>query len=139
MKTSPTQFFLEFMQDDLAGSYVVSTSMPGYQGQTSISENYITVMAVDKSSVGAGITQLPSIPSDVLLFPNPTSDAIQIDLKKETRDVQINVRDIVGKLISTYNLKNEKQLSIHLKGEAGIYFIEILSGEGRGVYKIEKL
>ncbi|MEI6900305.1 MAG: sialidase family protein, partial [Bacteroidota bacterium] len=72
MKSSATQYFFEFMADDLAGAFL--NTAPGVAGQSSITDNFITVMKVDKSSVGVGVNDQKKDVTPMMVsrnYPNP--------------------------------------------------------------------
>ncbi|MFC2111035.1 T9SS type A sorting domain-containing protein [Bacteroidota bacterium] len=76
---------------------------------------------------------------DIYLYPNPAQNYINILLNKpSSRDIEIQIYDIVGKLINTYNHENLQSFNkIDIsKLKAGIYFVKV--GFGNGEFVLEK-
>jgi len=65
--------------------------------------------------------------SNVLVYPNPTSGKFILKLDSSSEEIQIKIRDISGKLISSYILSGEQSIDLTLEGNPGIYFMEIIS------------
>ena len=85
-----------------------------------------------------GIEDLKS--SDVQVYPNPTSGIINIDLSEDVNEkVIIRILDAIGSVIKTKTISVGSGNSLKLNVNdipAGIYFIEIVSGE---MIKSEKI
>jgi hypothetical protein len=74
--------------------------------------------------------------SALVIYPNPASDIVNIDLSKLTnKNVQVNVSDISGKLIYSENISSSDLISIDVNEYSkGIYFIN-LTGENFSLNK----
>jgi hypothetical protein len=106
MNTSETQFFLEFMADDLVGTFLSSTNT-GYTGQTGITDNYITVMSIDKPSVGVGINdQKKEVKPSFAVsknYPNPVNDVTTVN---------INVQKPGNAILEVTNMMGQRLISM---------------------------
>ncbi|MDC1222170.1 T9SS type A sorting domain-containing protein [Salibacteraceae bacterium] len=64
--------------------------------------------------------------SGIEVYPNPTSDVVNINLNGLGADGLITVYDISGKMVSTQSIRNQSNPSIDLSNlEAGNYILEI--------------
>ncbi len=75
---------------------------------------------------------------EVNVFPNPVKTDLHIESTIRNQDLQINLYDLSGKLILNTMSSNELT-SLNLKDiPQGIYFLNVLSSEKTGTYKIVK-
>jgi len=106
MNTSETQFFVEFMQDDYAGTFLSSTNT-GYTGQTGVTDNYMTVMSIDKPSVGVGISEQKKDLTSFEVsgnYPNPFSGTTSIGIvTKKAGNLNIDVTNLTGQKVISIN------------------------------------
>lgn len=72
------------------------------------------------------------------VYPNPTVETVSINLDKVYNEIQVNVRDALGKQLDQYPFYNSDILIFDVKGAPGIYFIEILSKKEKTLLKILK-
>lgn len=72
---------------------------------------------------------------EIKLFPNPFNDRITIQSKGS---FEYGILDVSGRALKSGTGDNETHISLEYL-PAGIYFVEILSGQHRKVYKISKL
>jgi hypothetical protein len=134
MKTSEDQFFLEFMEDDLVGSYLNSTNT-GYTGQTGITDNFITVLSVDKPSVGVGINdQKKEVKPSFTVsknYPNPVTDVTTVSINvQKTGNAILEVTNMMGQQIISMEKTNLSSGNYHFVIDAsqltpGIYFYTV--------------
>ncbi len=75
-----------------------------------------------------------------LVFPNPFSDLITIELANTSmKELNVEVYHISGKKIETYQFSNVSSVELSLKEKpSGIYFIAISNGVDRWVEKVVK-
>ncbi|MEI6900306.1 MAG: T9SS type A sorting domain-containing protein, partial [Bacteroidota bacterium] len=134
-KSSATQFFFEFMADDLAGAFL--NTAPGVAGQSSITDNFITVMKVDKSSVGVGINDQKKDVASLMVsrnYPNPVSGTTSIGIQtNKAGNLSIDVTNLTGqKVISLnkgYASAGAYRYSVDCSQlSAGVYFYTVTVG-----------
>ena len=108
MKTSPGnngQYFFEFMADDLAGCFL--NTAPGVAGQSSITDNFITIMKVDKPSVGVGVNDQKKDVASLMVsrnYPNPVSGSTSIGIQiNKGGNVSIDVTNLTGQKVISLN------------------------------------
>ena len=65
------------------------------------------------------------------VHPNPTSGPISIALGQQYSNLYVEVRDITGKQVATFNFGTAAQTIFEIEGASGIYFIDITSAEGQ--------
>lgn len=76
---------------------------------------------------------------NIQVYPNPTTGTVTIKSKLDIDNIQINIRDIEGKLVKNIYSINNNTISFEIEGSKGIYFIETLSNNRRATFRIIKL
>jgi hypothetical protein len=75
----------------------------------------------------------------VKVYPNPTSDKLNIEFVENTEAIEISLYDIIGNLLLQKEMKpQETKRTIQIPGENGVYFIRIRSEYSSKTYKIIK-
>jgi Secretion system C-terminal sorting domain/FG-GAP repeat len=89
--------------------------------------------------IATGLRELNSFPTQISLFPNPTSGKFTIDLGREYDELKVSVKNINGQDIEV-NEEGFSQLStVDISNmPAGVYFIEIKSGKYMKTMRIYK-
>ena len=78
-----------------------------------------------------------SLASSIDLFPNPADDHLAIDLGENSREVQITITDITGKIIYNTIASDAQKVEVNTKDFAeGIYVVQIQAGEFKGTRKL---
>src|SRR5690606_37027767 len=72
------------------------------------------------------------------LYPNPTSGKFTIYLGDIYPEIKVNIKDLSGKLLLTETHQNMQSLELNFDKPAGIYMLEIESGEKRAVIRLVK-
>jgi len=67
---------------------------------------------------------------DVRIYPNPTHGKIDMRFSSSIDQADIRVYDMTGKLIQEFEVNNSPQFTFFLKGENGIYTIEMITDKG---------
>jgi hypothetical protein len=68
-------------------------------------------------------------PDEIAVYPNPASDKITIEVKKN-KYTNISISDMTGRILSTGSMGSDKE-TISLEGlDKGIYFITLTDTEG---------
>ncbi|MDG1477620.1 MAG: T9SS type A sorting domain-containing protein, partial [Vicingaceae bacterium] len=67
---------------------------------------------------------------NINVYPNPTSGAVNIDFGKKLNEVSIKINDVYGRTLMTENHKSLNTIDLEIKGESGLYFIEIVAKNG---------
>ena len=67
---------------------------------------------------------------DLKIYPNPTNGMVNIDFMKDSDRSIVKVYDMTGKLVQEFKVENQQQFQFYLKGESGIYTLEINSNNG---------
>ena len=68
-----------------------------------------------------------SQPSGISLMatPNPSSKRFNVEFLQQENDVNCDLFDITGRLISSFSFSHTKRISIEIDGEAGLYYLTI--------------
>jgi len=140
--TSADKFYVMFMADDYAGAYMKGLNVTDYAGQTAITENYQTILSVDKTSVGVGIGDKNK--KDVTSFkvspnyPNPFRGTTSIGVTtQKAGNLSIDVTNLTGQKVISINKgftnAGSYRYSIDCSQlSAGVYFYTVtLNNESR--------
>lgn len=89
-----------------------------------------------------GVTELENA-SSFSIYPNPVNDVINVNLSFANQEnISINVLDITGKVVKTIyvgEVNGDRKLTIGLDElTSGIYFVELVTPEGKQVQKFVK-
>lgn len=82
-------------------------------------------IASSQSLVGLNALQLSSS-----IYPNPAKGIVSLSVSATFETLEVKVLDIKGRLVQSLNFKNNEVLSFSLKGESGIYFIQLTNEKG---------
>jgi len=76
----------------------------------------------------------------IKIYPNPTSDWIQIEMPNEEDNVTIRIFNTMGQLVNTLHINDVKPKVIEMNQYAeGVYFFEINYKNLRSIHKIIKI
>jgi hypothetical protein len=100
-----------------AGSYDVFISKLG-----------ATSVGVMENSFGTSLT----------VYPTPTNGAVSINLGATHDDVAVIIRDQLGQEVLSASYSNSDLLQLSIAGEAGMYLVEVSSGNNRAILKVVK-
>jgi len=65
------------------------------------------------------------------LYPNPTTGNVTLDLGGSYDDVVIMIKNVLGQVISNTNASLLKTVDLRIDGTPGIYFVNIVTAEGK--------
>lgn len=106
---------------------------PGPQSQGSVT------VYTDFSVPLAGPEASPTSNWDLHAFPNPSRGNTSLSLGKQVKNCTVHIRNIKGEALYTKRYKDLSQIHLQLPEQAGMYFIEVSTPEGRnGVVKVLK-
>ncbi|MDP2385773.1 MAG: T9SS type A sorting domain-containing protein [Bacteroidota bacterium] len=110
-------------------------------GANPTNNDYLWVDNLGFSGSVIGIEKHDFFLTDLMIFPNPSSETINVNLNlKVPQKVSIELTDISGKLISSKNvgiLQGESIQVINITGIAkGIYFVNVIGEQGSETRKI---
>jgi aminopeptidase N len=96
------------------------------------------VHLISKSNISSNVgLDVQNTDNVLLIAPNPTSNSITIKSKDLIKEIE--VFDVSGRLISTYNKLNIREYSINLSNNVtGIYFLRISTNQQTFVKKVVK-
>jgi hypothetical protein len=75
---------------------------------------------------------------NVVLYPNPTTKMINIDLATNYEDVKLVLYDTYGRLLKQQSFENTKSFDFEMTEAAGVYLITISSENKQAVFKVIK-
>lgn len=108
------------------GSYAVELNNNGCI-DTSVCVS-ITTVGIIESDFGSGF----------LLYPNPTNGQFSIDMGKIYNIISVNLTDLNGKIIHSQIFNNTQLIDLSLDEPAGVYLLNILSGESKAIIRLVK-
>ena len=75
---------------------------------------------------------------NVVVYPNPTSKMLTIDLATNYEDVKLMIYDMNGRLLKQQSFENKKTFEFELNESAGVYLISIVSENKQANFRIIK-
>ncbi len=103
------------------------------------SEGIISVMSSSELSTKKGAGLIEDILEDVNIYPNPTSNVVNISLTNAVEVKKVEVLDVKGRVVSVVKDVNNELMEIDMTGfSEGVYFIKILTKDGFNTYKLIK-
>ncbi len=86
----------------------------------------LDAVGVIHNSQNTGIDTPKSATEDILIFPNPTKDWLEIRMKTPS-NLKAQITDIVGKIVEEFEMNNSTKIDVcHLP--KGLYFISLKDG-----------
>jgi hypothetical protein len=120
-----------------------STTVVYTVGEIAIQENSNGTIHLSEGFIGPDIAEAMDIKDYTLLqniniYPNPTQDFVNINFENES-EYQINVTDLSGKIIYTFEENNQLEQRINLQNlKVGVYLLVIKDVKFKK-YKIFKI
>ncbi|RYM33807.1 T9SS type A sorting domain-containing protein [Brumimicrobium glaciale] len=71
----------------------------------------------------------------VTVYPNPSKGKVEMSFSKTIEQADIRVYDMTGKLVQEFEVIDVPQFSFFLKGENGVYTIELTTSKGEVIRK----
>ena len=111
-----------------------------------VANQYYQSLCADFSSLGgaactsyAGVETYDLGSQAVAVYPNPFTDQVKVSLKNAGETIHVLVYDQLGKLLYEKTVQQQDELDLDLSGlSAGIYFINVYSGNNQYVQKLIK-
>lgn len=69
--------------------------------------------------------------SEISLYPNPTRNAVTLDLGSVFTTLDVRVLNIVGQAVSVKKYSNVQQVQLEIEGAPGVYFVEVSTTDNR--------
>ncbi|MFC2101182.1 SBBP repeat-containing protein [Bacteroidota bacterium] len=79
-----------------------------------------------------------SLTEAISIHPNPTTSKINIEFPSQLPEIQINLINLIGKIVQQQKFRNKQNINLDIEGSKGIYFLEIISEGERVVIKVVK-
>lgn len=108
---------------------------PGTSTSNLISNGQRDIYIAKYTPISTSINEIEKA-NTIVVFPNPTTGLVFLDLSLVSTDIQVNLRDTYGRLIIHYNNIVQDLFSFNIEGKSGLYFVEIISNESRSVHKV---
>lgn len=74
----------------------------------------------------------------IILYPNPTTSKLIVDPNGFSESFKITVRDMLGRIIGSYNITNRNNFEFEIQGSPGLYLVEVKTENFLFVKKIIK-
>lgn len=102
-----------------------------------ITENGCVDTSACVTLASVGVDNL-SIDNSRVLYPNPTSGKLNIELGDKIDQVEVTITDVTGAIISNTDFTNTFNIETEITGPVGVYFVIISSSEGIQTFKVVK-
>jgi hypothetical protein len=80
-----------------------------------------------------------SFGSNLNIYPNPTTKAVNLDLGKKYNEVQLTVTNVIGQEIFTKNYQSSQFIHLEISAPKGMYLLEVLLEKGEShVFRLIK-
>ncbi|MFC2111072.1 T9SS type A sorting domain-containing protein [Bacteroidota bacterium] len=66
----------------------------------------------------------------IKIFPNPSNGSVSVELKTDLNNGLVKLFDIRGKLITSYEVRNEQKISLNSNLLPGVYFVFVSDENG---------
>lgn len=76
--------------------------------------------------------------SEIIVYPNPTSGRVTVDLGYDYPETIVTMYDSTGRLIHKAILKDRREFEINIDNSSGIYLIHLQSGSQKAVVRVIK-
>lgn len=107
---------------------------------TSTSSGITDGFVAKYSKMITSVDFLPAAEVAISVYPNPTTEVVNVELDANHNFNTINIRDMQGRLLQSKTLeKGQEQIQLNFRGNAaGVYLIELKGDEGSFVSKVTK-
>ncbi len=114
----------EFTPEE-SGTYAVEVNN-GLCSETSICVERVIVLSASAALL-----------SEISIFPNPTSDFLNIDLNRTRQEISVELLTLDGKKVLDQRFYNQDQLQLNVKGRQGIHLLRLdIDDEGHVFQKV---
>jgi len=127
---APFSLSLNLSEATTLGTYYVTVKLRDLGG-SGFSKN--VVFAITKTLVTVSTPQVPNTPSEILLYPNPASNEVNLVFDGNSDIRNVAVYNIIGKAMTVYKVSGS---SANLNIESipsGVYFVRLYNGLGHVV------
>jgi len=73
------------------------------------------------------VSNQDNIKPKILVYPNPTTDKVHIQFDKNYDKIEYCLYNSIGQLVKTKKITNLSKTEVEIKGEKGLYILEILT------------
>ncbi|NOQ74581.1 MAG: DUF2341 domain-containing protein [Crocinitomix sp.] len=128
---------------DCDADYAVIDGETGISFEALMDGNYAVELTkgecVDTSACVniSGVSIFENTANLFTVYPNPTQGEINLIFTENTGTVLIRITNVEGKMLQEFE-NDSNTLQLNIKGEKGIYFLEVITSEGNQVIKIIK-
>ncbi len=131
----PRSLYIQQLKDRLGSQAVENITIPSQE-----TEFFHDILRAwrgngDLESI-TGIVHPERMSRKILVYPNPTSGRVYIDLEDGINAFFLRVLDLTGRSVLVRELDNNSRHSVLLGMKPGTYFMEIHTDEGVGNHKI---
>ena len=102
---------------ETSGSFRVKVSKDGCTDSSTC--YFLEIVSINENSLS----------STIIVYPNPTDENISVSLGRFHKNISIDVRNIAGHLIATYDYGSTDKVILDLTGLKGMFLIDIRSDE----------
>ena len=126
------------------GNYAI----PGANSQvyTAVANgNYAVVLTENSCSDTSACVQVSSVSTTLIdgtdavsIYPNPTTDNINIDFSSPQADIQLRIYDALGQLVFDKRYTQRDLIQVVLPQVSGLYLLELQTDKGSAAFRVMK-
>ena len=123
----------------VGGDYYSTVDLNPESGILSFTSNGnrdIFIQKFSQANLSGVISRTPEF--NGLIYPNPTSGKLHLQLKDNIKEFKIELFSYDGKLIYENLAKNQNSATLNILTEPGVYFVRVTNETGTGVFKVIK-
>jgi hypothetical protein len=138
--SSTTEYSTELPVDTVGLSYQVFAKSPGNCSATKAIGDFNSSRSNRKSEItGVGPGAIEDLNVEVFIYPNPTENLIHVQVKSAFSNENIEIRDLLGKLILKRDVNGSQSIVLDLeKYESGTYLLTITGQDYQVTKKVIK-
>lgn len=100
-----------------------------------ITKNGCTMLSSCVNFTIVGLRNTPFNTLGLEVFPNPTRGKVTIRFDRNLENIETKIRTVTGQIVGQFSHSNQKELTLEMPAVAGLYIVEISSGQE--VYKLK--
>ena len=110
-----------------------------------VNGNYAVVLTENGCTDTSACVQVSSVSTTLIdgtdavsIYPNPTTDSINIDFSSPQTDIQLRIYDALGQLVFDKRYTQRDLIQVVLPQVSGLYLLELQTDKGSAAFRVMK-